>query len=227
MSHIVIIGGHGKIALELASILSERGDSVTALIRNPDHAADVEAAGAHPVVVDVEESSIAELTAALRGADAVVWSAGAGGSGGAARTYAVDRDAAIRSMDAAQAAGVKRYIMVSFNGSRSPLQIPEDHPLYDYAVAKLAADMHLVGSDLEWTILGPGTLSDEPATGTVRVTPLTHGMSSETSRGNVAQVAAGALQQPATIHRVIPFINGSTPIAEALAEVPEDYSEIS
>ncbi|WKD60418.1 putative sugar epimerase YhfK [Corynebacterium ciconiae DSM 44920] len=227
MSHIVIIGGHGQIALKLAPLLKERGDSVTSLIRNPEHAADVEAAGARPVVVDVEHASTEELTAALSGADAVVWSAGAGGKGGAQRTYAVDRDAAIRSMDAAHAAGVRRYVMVSFNGSRSPLQIPKDHPLYDYAVAKLAADTHLVGTELEWTILGPGTLSDEPAADTVRVTPLGEGVSPDTSRGTVAKVAAAVLDQPATIRRVIPFVDGSTPITEAVADVPEEYSDIA
>ena len=113
MSHIVVIGGHGKVALLLAPILAELGHSVTSVIRNPDHAADVEAAGATPLVADVETLDTDGIAEVLGGHDAVVWSAGAGG-GDPERTRAVDQDAAIRSMEAAQQAGVRRYVMVSY-----------------------------------------------------------------------------------------------------------------
>src|SRR3712207_4600201 len=113
MTRIAIIGGHGKVALRLSTLLADEGHSVTSFIRNPEHAADVEQTGATPSVLDVENSTTAALAEALEGHDAVVWSAGAGG-GNPARTYAVDRDAAIRSMDAAAQAGVDRYVMVSY-----------------------------------------------------------------------------------------------------------------
>ena len=116
MSRIAIIGGHGKVALHLSRILTGQGHQVSSLIRNPDHAADVRDAGATPVLADVETATAEELADQLRGHDAVVWSAGAGG-GNPERTYAVDRDAAIRSMDAAAAAGVQRYVMVSYLGA--------------------------------------------------------------------------------------------------------------
>src|SRR5690554_6741333 len=139
MSRIVIIGGHGKVALRLSRRLSDRGDQVTAIIRNPDHSDDVRAAGAEPLVLDVEQADTAQLADALRGYDALVWSAGAGG-GNPPRTYAVDRDAAIRSMDAAKQAGVQRYIMVSYMGARTDHGVPPDQPFFHYAEAKAAAD---------------------------------------------------------------------------------------
>ena len=112
MSRIAIVGGHGKVALLLAPLLAEEDHDVTALIRDPDHSRDVEAAGATPVVADVEELDTAGIAQVIGGHDAVVFSAGAGG-GDPDRTRAVDRDAAIRSMDAAEQAGVQRYVMVS------------------------------------------------------------------------------------------------------------------
>src|SRR6478672_13682576 len=110
---VIIAGGHGKIALILERLLADRGDTAVGFIRNPDHAADLEEAGAEPVVVDLENSSIGEITLHLDGADAVVFAAGAGPGSGAARKETVDRDAAILLADAAQVAGVDRYVMVS------------------------------------------------------------------------------------------------------------------
>ena len=153
--HITLFGGHGKIALLLAPMLVDAGHQVTSIIRNPDHAADVEATGATAVVSSVEDADADTLVDLLTGQDAVVWSAGAGG-GSPERTYAVDRDAAIRSMDAASAAGARRYVMVSFSGSTPDALVPEDNPFRHYQDAKIAADEHLRGTDLDWTILGAG-----------------------------------------------------------------------
>src|SRR5207244_2161394 len=116
MSRIVVIGGHGKVALHLARILTKHGDEVTSVFRNPDHADDVAATGAHPVVADIEALGTDALANLLAGHDAVVFSAGAGG-GNPARTYAVDRDAAIRVIDAAQQEGLRRFVMVSYFGA--------------------------------------------------------------------------------------------------------------
>ena len=151
---VTIIGGHGKIALILAPMLVEAGHEVTSVVRNPDHVADVEATGATALVSSVEDADTHALADVLAGQDAVVWSAGAGG-GNPDRTYAVDRAAAIRSMDAAVQAGVKRYIMVSYQGARTDHGVPEDNPFFAYAEAKAAADEHLRGTDLDWTILVP------------------------------------------------------------------------
>jgi len=216
MSRIAIIGGHGKVALHLSRILTGQGHAVSSLIRNPDHAADVRDAGATPVLADVETATPEELADQLRGHDAVVWSAGAGG-GNPERTYAVDRDAAIRSMDAAAAAGVQRYVMVSYLGAGKDHGIPEDNSFFPYAEAKAAADEYLKSMSLEWTILGPGALTLEPATGKIqagRGTP-----SGQVSREDVAMVAAEVLAVPSTTGKVIEFINGNTPIDQAVRDV--------
>ena len=140
MSRILIIGGHGKVARLLTPLLAARGDEVSAVIRNAEHTADVEGDGATAVVADVESLDRAELAALFAGHDGVVWAAGAGG-GDPERTYAIDRDAAIRSMDAADAAGAKRYVM----------------------------DEHLQQTRLDWTILGPSGLTLDPPTGRIDV----------------------------------------------------------
>jgi uncharacterized protein YbjT (DUF2867 family) len=212
MARIVIFGGHGKVALLLAPLLASRGDEVTAVIRNPEHADDVRAAGAQPVVFDVEQQDQAAIAGLLSGHDAVVWSAGAGG-GDAARTRAVDRDAAVRSMDAAVDAGVRRYVMVSYFGASPDHGIPVDDPFYAYAEAKAAADEHLRASGLDWTVLGPSRLTLGEATGRIDVDADESG---EVSRADVAQVIAETLQQDSTIRRTIRFNAGDRPIAEAL-----------
>lgn len=214
MERIVIIGGHGKVALHLARLLADRGDEATSVIRNPDQSSDVEQAGGAPLVLDVESADVDEMAEAFSGADAVVWSAGAGG-GNADRTYAVDRDAAQRAIDAASQAGVRRFVMVSWIGSTPDHGIDRDDPFFAYADAKLAADDHLRASDLDWTILGPGTLTLDPPTG--RITTAPQGKA-EVSRADVAAVVAAALVQPATIGRFIRFGAGDTLIAEALAD---------
>ncbi|MFJ5699511.1 NAD(P)H-binding protein [Arthrobacter sp. NPDC093139] len=218
MTRIAIIGGHGKVALQLSALLTDEGHSVTSFIRNPDHTADVAATGALPSVLDVENSTTAEIAAALRNHDAVVWSAGAGG-GNPQRTYAVDRDAAIRSMDAAVEAGVNRYVMVSYFGAGPDHGVPADHSFHAYAEAKAAADEYLRGSGLSWTILGPGSLTDGPGNGLIDVNPSDTSSGTATSRANVAIVAAAVLDLPGCVGRTIEFRDGTLPVSAALEPV--------
>jgi uncharacterized protein YbjT (DUF2867 family) len=215
MSRIVVIGGHGKVALHLARTLTERGDEVTSVFRNPDHADDVAATGARPVVADIETLDTAALADLLAGRDAMVFSAGAGG-GDPARTYAVDRDAAIRVIDAARQAGVRRFVMVSYFGAGPDHGVSQDNSFFPYAEAKAAADAHLRASDLDWTVLGPGRLTLEPATGRIAV-GADAADKAAVSREDVALVAAAALSDDSTIRRTIDFNKGDLPIAEALA----------
>lgn len=216
MSKITIIGGHGKVALLLAPTLNDRGDHVTSVIRNPEQASDVEQAGSTPSVADIHQlptSGIAEL---LSGQDAVVWSAGAGG-GSPELTYAVDRDAAIRTMDAAERAGVTRFVMVSYMGAGPNHGVPASDSFYAYAQAKTEADEHLRSTGLDWTILRPGLLTLDDATGTIEVVDGQHFSDYPTSRANVARTIAAALQDEATVGRTIEFGDGAIPIIEALA----------
>lgn len=213
MARILIFGGHGKVALLLEPLLVTQGHTVTAVIRNPDHEADVASTGAQPLVADIESFDVGQLTNLISGNDVVVWSAGAGG-GDPARTYAVDRDAAIRSMDAAGAAGVERYIMVSWIGSRPDHGVAPDSSFFPYAEAKWAADAHLAASELDWTILAPGTLTLDPPTGRIELDPQGRG---EVSRADVAAVIAATISDDTTIGRTLRFGAGDEHIGHAIA----------
>jgi uncharacterized protein YbjT (DUF2867 family) len=214
---IMIFGGHGKIALLLAPKLVGAGHRVTSVVRNPDHVDDVEATGASALVSSVEDADVEALTSQLQGVDAVVWSAGAGG-GDPQRTIAVDRDAAIRSMDAAVAAGVERYVMVSFSGSTPDALVPEDNPFRAYQDAKIAADDHLRSTDLAWTVLGPGSLTTEPSTG--RVNPAaTSGDGDTTSRELVADVVVAVLADDRAARRTLVFGDGDVPVEDWLDQL--------
>lgn len=214
---IVIAGGHGKIALILERLLSQRGDSVAGLIRNPAQAADLEAAGAEAVVVDLEKSSVAEVAEHVRGADAVVFAAGAGPGSGAARKETVDRDAAILLADAALDVGVRRYVMVSAIGADKLADAATSDPVFAaYLRAKAAADEAVRSRGaLRSTIVRPGLLTDEPGTGRVTI-------AAETGRGSipredVAAVLVAVLDAPETAGHTFELIGGDTPIAEAVA----------
>jgi len=214
VSRIIVIGAHGKVALLALPLLVQGGHEVVGVIRNPVHAADIEAIGATASVADVEHLSTDELATLLAAYDVVVWSAGAGG-GSPERTYAVDRDAAIRSMDAAAGAEVSRYVMVSYFGAGADHGVAQDNPFHAYAQAKAAADAHLRSTDLSWTILAPSSLVDGPGTG--RIETGDGVQSSEVTRDDVAAVAAYVIEHPRTAGRTIAFNNGETAIADALA----------
>lgn len=215
---VVIAGGHGKIALILEQLLSQRGDTAVGLIRNPDHAADLEAAGAEPVVVDLESATAADIAAHVQGADAVVFAAGAGPGSGAARKQTVDCDAAILLADAAEAAGVRRYVMVSAIGA--DVEAPDDigDPVFvAYLRAKGHADDVIRARDaLDATVVRPGHLTNDEGTGRVE-------LSDQTGRGDipredVARVLLAVLDTPETAGRTFELIGGETPVAEAVTK---------
>ena len=218
---IVLIGGHGKVAMHLIPLLKAAGHRVDAVIRNPLHESDVVAAGAEAVVADVETMDTAALTDLVRGHDLVIWSAGAGG-GDPRRTYAVDRDAAIRSIDAASVAGVPRYLMVSYFGAGPDHGVPTGHSFYSYAQAKAAADAHLRDSALAWTILAPSGLTLEKATGHIEInSPSSPIAGGRVARADVAAVIAAVVERADMDGRTIEFNNGPSPIDEALDALAE------
>lgn len=212
MARILLIGGHGKVALLLEPLLAARGDHVTAVIRNAAHEAEVAATGATPVVVDIEKLDTDQIANLLSGNDAVVWSAGAGG-GSSERTYAVDRDAAIRAIDAAARAEVRRFVMVSYFGARPDHGVPPENGFFAYAEAKAAADAHLRASGLDWTIVAPSGLTLDPPTGRIDVDAAEPGT---VARGDVAAVLAAVLGDGSTVRRTLRFNSGGVPIADAI-----------
>jgi uncharacterized protein YbjT (DUF2867 family) len=210
---VVIAGGHGQIALRLARLLSERGERVRSLIRNPDHAADVSAAGAEPVNFDLEGDG--DLAGVVRGADAVVFAAGAGPGSGPERKRTVDYGAAVKLIDAARAAGVRRYVMVSSIGADDPSGGGE--AMRPYLEAKADADAALVASGLDFTIVRPGVLTNDP--GTSKVTAGEDVGRADVTRDDVAAVLVGVLDEPRTVSKTFVVVNGDTPIPSALAQL--------
>lgn len=217
---ITLIGGHGKVALLAAPLLTEAGHKVRSVVRNEDHRSDVEATGAECVVADVETMSTDALTDLVDGSDAVIWSAGAGG-GNPDRTYAVDRDAAIRTIDSAAAAGVHRFLMVSYVGSGRD-DVPEDNPFHHYATAKAVADDHLRQSPLQWTILAPGRLTDADASLGYEIGA--HVTEGDTSRGNVAHLIVEVLPRTSLAGATLHFRDGSIALSDALVTLERQAS---
>lgn len=220
---VVIAGGHGKIALHLQRLLSGREDTPVALIRNPDHTAEVSVAGGEPVVFDLESGGIVELAEHLEGADAVVFAAGAGPGSGIPRKDTVDRAGAALLAEAAQRTGVRRYLLVGAMGVRphDPAWIPPDdvdEVFAAYLQAKAAAERDLMGRDLDATVLRPGKLTDEGPTGRVRLAEpeIERG---EVSRTDVAAVLAALLDEPRTAGLTLELVTGDQPIAAAVVAV--------
>lgn len=211
---VVIAGGHGKIALLLTRQLADAGHHPLGLIRNPDHEADVVAAGGEGIVLDLENSSDDDVAAALRGADAVVFAAGAGPNSGAERKLTVDRDGAIALARAAKVARVPRYVMVSAIGT-DDYDADSDEVYQIYLHAKSDADAYLRATDLEWTIVRPGHLTDDPGTGRVRLADSVE--RGDIPRADVAAIIVAALDTPASIGKQFEAVSGDDPIPDALA----------
>jgi uncharacterized protein YbjT (DUF2867 family) len=208
---VVIAGGHGQIALRLERVLSARGDEVSGLIRNPDHDGDLRAAGAEPVLCDLEQVGPGDVATAIEGADAVVFAAGAGPGSGEARKETMDLDGAVKLIEAAKAKGVPRYVMVSSMGADPDA---EGDGFAAYLRAKGRADAALAASGLAYTIVRPGRLTDEPGTGRVKI-----GRSvgrSEISRDDVAVVLAAVLARDDTAGLTFEVVAGAERIEEAL-----------
>ncbi|MFJ1602967.1 SDR family oxidoreductase [Streptomyces sp. NPDC088253] len=213
---IVIAGGHGQIALRLERLLAARGDEVAGIIRRAEQGDDLRAAGAEPVLCDLESASVEEVAAHLQGADAAVFAAGAGPGSGPARKETVDKGAAVLFADAAERAGVRRHVVVSSMGA-DPAH-PGDDVFDLYLRAKGEADEYVRGrTSLDWTILRPGSLIDDAGTGLVRLEASTG--PGTIPRDDVAAVLAELVETSATAGLTLELISGSTPISVALKSV--------
>lgn len=211
---IAVAGAHGKIGLRLVRLLSGRGDAVVGLIRNPDHAAEVAEAGGHPAACDLERASVAEIGAAVGAAEAVVFAAGAGPGSGAERKRTMDRDGAIKLLEATGKAA-PRFVIVSSVGAESP---PSGDDVFDvYLRAKAEADAAVKASGREWVIVRPGRLTDDPGTGraSIEIDPFR----GQVSRDDVAAVLAAVIADERAPGKVLYVNGGDLPIEEALAKV--------
>jgi uncharacterized protein YbjT (DUF2867 family) len=212
---IAIAGGHGQIALQLTRLLHARGDEVISLIRNPAHAGDVRDAGGEPKVCDLEGATVEDVAEAIRGADAVVFAAGAGPGSGAERKLTVDRDGAIKLLAAAVGVNAPRYVIVSSVGAENP---PDDDDVFSvYLRAKAEADAAVRGSDREWTVVRPGALTDDPGTGRVRIS--IDPVRGRVPRADVAAVLEAVLGEYPAIGKILYVNGGEDPIEQALAAI--------
>ncbi|MEU3991469.1 NAD(P)H-binding protein [Streptomyces platensis] len=215
---IVIAGGHGQIALRLERLLAKRGDEVAGIIRRPEQAGDVLAAGAEPVVCNLESASVEDVARHMEGADAAVFAAGAGPGSGIERKDTVDRGAAAVFADAAEAAGVRRFLVVSSMGADREPPEGTDPVFAAYLRAKGAADADVrARAGLDWTILRPGRLTNDPGTGRVALADATG--RSEVTRDDVAAALVALLDEPATIGRTLELIGGEVPVEDAVRAV--------
>jgi uncharacterized protein YbjT (DUF2867 family) len=210
---VAIIGGSGKVAREMITLLHSRGDEAVAIFRNADRSDELRELGATPVVLDIENTTVEALAEVLSGADAVVFSAGAGG-GDPARTRAVDYEGAVLAIAAAEAAGVRRFVQVSAIGVGGELPENGGGTMAVYYEAKRDADVALAGSSLEWSIIRPGGLTDAPATG--RVVLGEEVERAEVTRADVAAVVVALIDDPRTIGTAWELVNGDSPVAAAI-----------
>jgi uncharacterized protein YbjT (DUF2867 family) len=202
---VVVAGGHGKIGVRLLRRLADRGHHARGLVRNPDHVADLADVGAEAVVCDME--ALDDLSGCCTGADAVVFAAGAGPGSGVERKRTVDLGAAVKLMEA----GVRRYVMVSAISAGRPGDWSE--PMRPYYEAKAEADRRLEESGLDYTIVRPGSLTDDPGAGLVAVGT---DLGGAIPRDDVAAVLLAVLETPSTIGKTFELISGDTPIEEAV-----------
>lgn len=209
--NVVVVGGHGKVAQRLLKLLAERGDTARGVIRDPAQAADLEALGAEAIVCDIESEP---LTDAVAGADAVVFAAGAGPGSGPERKRTVDYGGAVKLIEAAKANGVGRYVIVSSIGAQDPGAASGS--MRPYLEAKAEADAALEGSGLDYTIVRPGRLTDDPGTGKVEAAESLDRYG-EVTRDDVAAVIAEVFGADNTIGRGFDLLNGETSVKEAIA----------
>ena len=209
---VALAGAHGQVAIRVARLLVDRGDDVVGLVRNPTHAEDVRAAGVDPKVCDLEHATVGQVGAAVGGNDAVVFAAGAGPGSGAARKLTMDRDGAIKLLEAT-AADASRYVMLSGIGVENP---PDGDDVFSvYLRAKADADAAVMASDRGWTIVRPGRLTDNSGTGLVRVEPAP--FPGEIPRDDLAAVLAAVLHDSRAGRHILYVNGGADPVDDALA----------
>ena len=214
MSRIAIVGGHGNIARLLIPLLAEAGHQPLALVRNPAQSPELERLGAEVQILDIENDSAEAFAEAFHGADAVVFAAGGGGSGGPARKKTVDLGGSLKSIEGARSAGVKRFVQISAISVDEPVADDVEESWAAYVEAKRDADIALRDSDLDWTIIRPGGLTDDEPTGKVHLAESVE--HATVPRADVAAVIAAALVEPGTIGKQWELVSGDTPIAEAI-----------
>lgn len=210
---VVVAGASGNTAKRLLKRLAERGHETRGLVRKEEQLRQIQDLGAEPWLLDLEEAGAEDVKRAVEGCDAVVFAAGAGPGSGPERKQTMDYGGSVKLVEAARSLGVERYLMLSTMNADDPEAMGEK--MRPYLEAKAAADEHLRESGLEYTIIRPGSLTDDPGTGLIRASRHIGGRG-EITREDVAEAFAVALQEPATSRETVDILAGDTPVDEAL-----------
>ena len=219
MTRVAIVGGHGQVARHLVDQLHASGSGVVALVRNEAHRAELEARGAEVRLLDIERQDADDFAAAFEGCTAVVFAAGGGPDGNLERKRTVDLEGSLKSVAGARTAGIRRFVQVSAINVDDPLPPDTSAVWRAYVEAKRDADIALRDSGLDWTIIRPGRLTDDPPTGRVALGfDVRRG---DIPRADVAAVLSAVLEDTATVNRQWNVVSGDTPIAEAVGAVPD------
>ena len=214
---VLVAGANGKTARRLVRMLVGHGHEVRGLVRKEEQLSDVQQNGAEPALVDLEKEEVeGAVGQAVEGCDAIVFAAGAGPGSGAARKETMDYGGAVKLVEAAQKNGVRRYLMLSSMGAGDPEDGSE--AMQPYLFAKARADERLQESGLDYTIIRPGSLTDEEGTGRIEAAEVL-GRRGEIPRDDVARTFAEALEMPNTYRKTFEIIGGETPIREALERI--------
>ena len=216
MSRIAIVGGHGQVARHLLVELRRSAHDPVALVRREEYRGDLESRGAEVRLLDIERAEAAEFAAAFAGCGVVVFAAGGGPDGNLERKRTVDLEGSLKSAEGALQAGIDRFVQISAIGVDDPLPDDTDEVWRAYVEAKRDADAALRGSTLSWTILRPGRLTDEPATGRVTLGPDVE--RGEVTRADVAAVVAAVIDVPTAVRKQWSLVGGDTPVAEAVRQ---------
>ena len=213
---VLVAGANGKTARSLVRMLVEEDHPVRGLVRKEEQLSEVEQDGAEPILVDLEEEVEGAVGRAVEGCDAIVFAAGAGPGSGAARKETMDYGGALKLIEAAERHGVRRYLMLSAMGAADPESGSEE--MRPYLSAKARADERLQSSGLDYTIIRPGSLTNEPGTGRIDAA-LSLGRRGEISREDVAAIFAATLEAENTFGKTFEALSGDTPIREAIAAI--------
>ncbi len=219
MSRIAIVGGHGQIARHLLVELRRSEHTPVALVRKEEYRDELESRGAEVRLLDIEQQDADAFAAAFEGCDAVVFAAGGGPDGNIERKRTVDLEGSLKSIEGARKAGIQRFVQISAISVDDPIPDDTGDVWRAYIEAKRDADVALRGSDLAWTIIRPGRLTDEPATGLVALGPDVQ--RGDIPRADVAAVVAAVVGLDSTVGQQWNLVSGPTPVAEAVRLVGE------
>lgn len=214
MAVIAVVGGNGQIARHLHPLLVNAGHTPLALVRTQAYAPDLEALGAQVRVLDIEASTPHDYARAFAGADAVVFAAGGGPDGNIERKRTVDLGGSLGSIAGAKQAGISRFVQISAISVDEPVTADAGDVWKAYVEAKRDADKALRGSGLDWTIIRPGRLTDDPPRGTVDLAE--HLERGEVTRGDVAAVVTAVLDDERTVGAQWELVEGDLPVVEAV-----------